>query len=368
MPDRPTDQTRVIRLWLYAVAALVLAMVLVGGATRLTESGLSITEWQPVIGVAPPLGAAQWQAEFEKYQAIPQYRALNNGMSLDAFKTIFWWEWTHRLIGRLIGVVFLLPLLFFLWRGWVGPRLRNRLFLIFGLGALQGAVGWWMVASGLVNRVEVSQYRLATHLVLACLIYIAILWTARRLDERATSPVPGFVRTTANALLVLVLCQIYLGALVAGLRAGYAYNTWPLIDGAFIPNAARLFFNAPLWRNFFENTLTVQFDHRMLAYAIWLIAVPHAFNVWRTRQSGAVVSGAVAFAVAVTLQAGLGIATLLMIVPLPLALSHQAMAIIVLTVATLHAASVAKPVLLSSSAQADDPVITKNAGVAPSTS
>src|SRR6201996_5401824 len=175
--------TRTIRLWLYAVAALVLAMVLVGGATRLTESGLSITEWQPVIGVVPPLDAAQWQAEFEKYQAIPQYRALNNGMSLDGFKTIFWWEWTHRLIGRVIGVVFLLPLLAFLWRGWVGASLRNRLLLIFGLGALQGAVGWWMVASGLEHRVEVSQYRLATHLVLACVIYIAILWTALRLGE-----------------------------------------------------------------------------------------------------------------------------------------------------------------------------------------
>ena len=155
------------------MAALVLAMVLVGGATRLTESGLSITEWQPVMGALPPLNETQWQAEFEKYQAIPQYRELNRGMSLDAFKTIYWWEWTHRLIGRTIGVAFLLPFLWFLWRGWIGPGLRARLWLIFGLGALQGAVGWWMVASGLADRVEVSQYRLATHLVLACVIYVA---------------------------------------------------------------------------------------------------------------------------------------------------------------------------------------------------
>jgi cytochrome c oxidase assembly protein subunit 15 len=340
MADRVSSQTRAIRLWLYAVAALVVAMVLVGGATRLTESGLSITEWQPVMGVVPPLNAAQWQDEFEKYQAIPQYRELNRGMSLDAFKTIYWWEWTHRLIGRTIGAVFLLPLLWFLWRGWIGPPLRTRLWLIFGLGALQGGVGWWMVASGLVHRVEVSQYRLATHLVLACVIYIAILWTAQRLDERSSSPAPSLIRATANGLLMLVLCQIYLGALVAGLRAGYVYNTWPLIDGSVIPSSARLFFDTPLWRNFFENALTVQFDHRMLAYVIWIAALIHAFNTVRSVKERTVVAGAVALAVAVTLQAALGIATLLMVVPLPLALLHQAMAMVVLTVATVHAASV----------------------------
>ena len=330
-----------IRLWLYAVAALVLAMVLVGGATRLTESGLSITEWQPVIGVVPPLTAAQWQAEFDKYQAIPQYHAFNQGMGLDAFKTIFWWEWTHRLLGRVIGVAFLLPFLWFLWRGWVGPGLRGRLWFIFGLGALQGAVGWWMVASGLVHRVEVSQYRLATHLVLACVIYVALVWTAQRLDERPTVPVPGRIRISAMVLLVLVLAQIYLGALVAGLRAGYAYNTWPLIDGAFIPNAARLFFTTPLWRNFFENTLTVQFDHRMLAYAILVCALLHAFDVSHVVKKGWLVTSAFTLAGAVIVQAALGIATLLLRVPLDLALMHQAMAMFVLTVATTHAALLA---------------------------
>jgi len=339
-----TQHQRAIRLWLYAVAALVLAMVLVGGATRLTESGLSITEWQPVMGVVPPLDDTQWQAEFEKYQAIPQYRELNRGMGLDAFKTIYWWEWTHRLIGRTIGAAFLLPLLWFLWRGWIGPGLRGRLWLIFGLGALQGAVGWWMVASGLVRRVEVSQYRLATHLVLACIIYVAILWTAQRLTDRPSRPVPSRIRATAIALLVLVLGQIYLGALVAGLRAGYVYNTWPSIDGAFVPDASRLFFDVPVWRNFFENTLTVQFDHRMLAYAIWAVALIHLVNAVRSIGTGPVVAGAAALALAVTVQAALGIATLLMIVPIPLALLHQAMAMVVLTVATVHAASVAERV------------------------
>jgi cytochrome c oxidase assembly protein subunit 15 len=344
MADQVSYQTRAIRLWLYAVAALVLAMVLVGGATRLTESGLSITEWQPVMGVVPPLDDTQWQAEFEKYQAIPQYRELNNGMSLAAFKTIYWWEWTHRLIGRTIGVVFLLPLLWFLWHGWIGPGLRTRLWLIFGLGALQGAVGWWMVASGLVHRVEVSQYRLATHLVLACFIYIAILWTAQRLDEQESAPAPGAIRVAAVGLLVMVLGQIYLGALVAGLRAGYVYNTWPLIDGTLVPDVSRLFFDVPLWRNFFENTLTVQFDHRMLAYTIWIVALIHAVNAARTVRTGPVVAGAIILAAVVTLQAVLGIFTLLMVVPISLALMHQAMAMVVLTVATIHAASVAERV------------------------
>ena len=348
------QQQRAVRLWLYAVAALVLAMVLVGGATRLTESGLSITQWQPVMGVVPPINETQWQAEFEKYQVIPQYRELNRGMSLDAFKTIYWWEWTHRLIGRTIGVVFLLPLLWFLWRGWIVPGLRARLWVIFGLGALQGVVGWWMVASGLANRVEVSQYRLATHLVLACVIYIAILWTAQWPDERPATPAPSRIRAIAFGLLILVLAQIYLGALVAGLRAGYLYNTWPLIDGAFVPAASQLFFDVPIWRNLFENSLTVQFDHRMLAYTIWLIALIHAFNVARVVKTGSVVGSAIILAATVTLQATLGILTLLMVVPISLALIHQAMAMILLTVATIHAISVSEyaPRALASPARA----------------
>jgi heme a synthase len=340
-PDEPRGdgRSRAIRLWLYAVAGLVFVMVVVGGATRLTESGLSITEWQPVMGTLPPLNRAEWQAEFDKYRQIPQYSELNRGMSLEAFKSIYWWEWTHRLIGRLIGVAFLLPLLWFLWRGWIGGGLRGRLWFIFGLGALQGAVGWWMVASGLADRVEVSQYRLATHLVLACLIYVAMIWTARRLDGSPLVAAPPRIRVGAIGLLVLVLAQIYLGALVAGLRAGHIYNTWPLIDGAFVPDAARLFFDTPLWRNFFENALTVQFDHRMLAYAIWLAVVLHAVDAARTRSRPALVS-AIGLAAAVTVQAALGIWMLLTAAPIGLALMHQMMAMVVLTAATLHAANV----------------------------
>ena len=337
-------QSRPVRLWLYAVAALVLAMVLVGGATRLTEAGLSITEWKPVTGVVPPLSHEAWQAAFAQYQATAQYRAMNGGMSLEAFKTIYWWEWAHRLLGRVVGVAFLLPVLFFLWRGRVAPSLRRRLWFIFALGALQGAVGWWMVASGLADRVEVSQYRLASHLLLACLIYVALILTALRLDERTAllAALPGRVRGGAVALLVLVLAQIYLGALVAGLRAGYAYNTWPLIDGALLPDAGRLFFETPLWRNAFENILTVQFDHRMLAYAIFVIALLHALDVASATKERRVRTGAFVLFAAIVVQIALGIATLLWVVPLSLALLHQAAAMLVLTVASVHAAFVGR--------------------------
>ena len=342
------DHGRVIRLWLFAVAALVFAMVLVGGATRLTESGLSITEWQPVTGTLPPLNEAQWQSEFEKYQAIPQYRQLNAGMSLADFKTIYWWEWAHRLIGRIIGVVFFVPLVWFLWRGWIPRRRRAGLWIILALGALQGAIGWWMVASGLVGRVEVSQYRLATHLILACLIYVALLWTGTRWRDKAEESVSGkldqaappkSIRTGAIGLLVLLLSQIYLGALVAGLRAGHAYNTWPLIDGGLVPHSSRLLFEVPLWRNFFENPLTVQFDHRMLGYLIALMALVHLFNVARLVKPGPVFAGAVLVAVAVIVQAALGIWTLLTMAVLPLALFHQGTAMLALTLAIIHAAT-----------------------------
>lgn len=333
-----------VRRWLLAVAALVVVLVLVGGATRLTESGLSITEWKPVSGVLPPLTDSGWQAEFEKYQTIPQYAHQNLGMTLPEFKTIFWWEWTHRLLGRLIGVAYLLPFLFFLWRGMVPRDQKARLWGIFALGGLQGAVGWWMVASGLVGRVEVSQYRLATHLTLACIIFVACLWTAQRMVHvPSREEVPRRIRYTAGVLVVLVLLQIYLGALVAGLRAGLVYNTWPSIDGAFIPTSERLFFNTPLWRNFFENTLTVQFDHRMVAYTLWIVAVLHALDVWRTLRRGREVTLAVLLALAVTLQASIGIATLLSQVAIDLALTHQAMAMAVLALAVVSAARLAAP-------------------------
>jgi heme a synthase len=329
----PSANVGAVRLWLLAVAALMFVTLVVGGATRLTESGLSIVEWKPVTGVVPPLGDAAWQAEFDKYKAIPQYRERNPGMSLGDFKTIYWWEWTHRVLARLVGGVFLVPFLWFLWRRSIDPPLRARLWTIFGLGAALGAVGWWMVASGLSDRVSVSQYRLAFHLTLACVIYAAVLWTAQGLAPRA--PVAP-IRISALALLVLTVVQIYLGALVAGLRAGLIYNTWPLIDGALVPEASRLFFETPWWRNFFENALTVQFDHRVVAYALWLFALLHAADIARAARGGAALTGALALASAVTLQAALGIVTLIHQAPLALALLHQAMAIVVLTIAVVH--------------------------------
>jgi len=327
---------RAIGLWLYGVAALIVATLLVGGATRLTESGLSIVEWKPVTGTLPPLNEAAWQEEFTKYRTIPQFQ-LNRGMTLGEFKAIFWWEWAHRLMGRLIGAAFLLPFLWFLWKGWVEAGLRTRLWTIFVLGALQGAIGWWMVASGLSERVSVSQYRLATHMTLACVILVACVWTASRLAPRPDVEAPRRTRTAALVLLGLVLAQIYLGALVAGLRAGLVYNTWPLIDGAFIPDPARLWFEQPAWRNLFENALTVQFMHRMVAYALWLLAVMQAVSVVRNVSDRGVRLFAFKFAGAVTIQAVLGILTLIHQVPIGLAVAHQAMAIVVLTLATVQA-------------------------------
>jgi cytochrome c oxidase assembly protein subunit 15 len=331
-----TAPPRAVRWWLITVAALIAMMVLVGGATRLTESGLSIVEWKPVSGTLPPLSQQQWTEAFDAYKTIPQYRELNAGMSLHEFKTIFWWEWSHRLLGRVIGGIYLLPFLWFLWRGVLSTELRRRLWIIFGLGALQGAVGWWMVASGLSQRVEVSQYRLATHLVLALLIFAAIVWTLRRLADPAPSPASFRLKVTSVALLVLTFIQLYFGALVAGLRAGRVYNTWPEIDGALIPSAARLLFEQPWWRNLFDNTLTVQFEHRMTGYALFALAVAHAIDAVRSRAGAATVSGALALAAAITVQATLGILTLLYQVPISLALAHQAVAIVVLTLAVFQ--------------------------------
>jgi len=327
---------RAVRLWLFAAAAMIFLTLVVGGATRLTESGLSIVEWKPVTGVLPPLSENEWQAEFTKYQAIPQYRELNRDMSLKSFKVIYWWEWSHRLLARATGAVFLLPFLFFLWRGVIPHGLRARLWTIFAAGTALGAVGWWMVSSGLAGseRVSVSQYRLAFHLSLACTIYAAILWTAGQLAPQPRNDAPARLRIGALIIALLVLLQIYLGALVAGLDAGIVYNTWPLIDDSIVPSSDRLWFIQPAWRNLFENTLTVQFDHRMLAYVIWVIAGLHAIDARQARRGA---SGAVLLAAAVTLQAGLGVTTLLYQAPLALALAHQMLAILVFTIAVVHA-------------------------------
>lgn len=341
----PSPLARPVAIWLWCVAGLVFAMVLVGGATRLTQSGLSIVEWRPITGAMPPLSQADWEAEFAKYRTIPQYERLNRGMSLDEFKAIYWWEWGHRLLGRLIGVVFLVPFLWILWRRVIDRRLAIALGGIFALGGAQGAVGWWMVSSGLTERVSVSQYRLAFHLTLACLIYAALVAVA---DDAWPHPpaLAGTVgasrrlRLTAGAILGLVIGQIFLGALVAGLHAGLIYDTWPLIDGAIVPPAASLFFEQPAWRNFFENTLTVQFDHRMVAYVIVALALFHAIDAHRNAGSERIKTIAGLLAIVALGQATIGIMTLLRGVPIGLALLHQAMAMVTLTVATLNARAV----------------------------
>jgi heme a synthase len=325
-----------VRVWLLAVAALVFVLVSVGGATRLTGSGLSITEWQPIMGVVPPLSDAAWQEAFEKYRQIPQYQYVNRGMSLDAFKRIFWWEWTHRFLARFVAVAFAVPLLFFWATGRLSRAHLPRLAGLLALGGLQGAIGWYMVRSGLAERIDVSQYRLALHLWLAILIFAGLLWTALSLGPRrlqAASVHPAH-RRTAAVIVGLIFLQIVAGAFVAGLKAGAGYNTWPLMDGRWVPRGLGAM--SPWWANLFENATTVQFNHRLLAYALVAVVVWHALRLWHgttdplIRVSGAAVAGAA------LAQVALGIWTLLAQVPLSLGLAHQAGAVVVLGLAVWH--------------------------------
>jgi cytochrome c oxidase assembly protein subunit 15 len=329
--------TSAVRVWLLAVAALVLAMVSLGGATRLTGSGLSITEWQPIMGVVPPLSDAAWQEAFDKYRQIPQYEHVNRGMNLAAFKAIYWWEWTHRFVGRLVGVGFLLPSLYFLAMGRIGRPLMAKLAGIFALGGLQGFIGWYMVRSGLAARVDVSQYRLALHLSLAVAIFGALLWVALTLVptglNRARAQ-PFRLQAEAAGIVALVFLQIAAGAFVAGLRAGAGYNTWPLMDGRLIPQGLDAM--SPWWANLFENALTVQFNHRLLAYVLAIAALWHLWSLLRGPSDGSTRVSALVLAGAVFAQVGLGIWTLLAHVPLALGLAHQAGAVAVLGVALWH--------------------------------
>jgi cytochrome c oxidase assembly protein subunit 15 len=332
---RAVDAERSIALWLLACCAMIFLMVVIGGVTRLTESGLSITEWHPISGVIPPLDAAQWTAEFERYKHIPQYRAIHADMTLAEFQRIFFWEYLHRLWGRLIGVVFAVPFLYLLARRRIPWRLAPRLALLFVLGGLQGALGWYMVKSGLADRIEVSQYRLAAHLAAAVAIYGAMLWVAldllRPRPEAARDPRQEWLRLGLNAILALAAATLVAGAFVAGLRAGYVYNTFPLMNGRLVP--AEYWQLSPWYLNWFENLAAVQFDHRLLAMATWA-AIGAAWLFSRRLDLGRGRRRAMdaLFALA-NLQVGLGIATLLLVVPLDLAVLHQAGAILLLTAA-----------------------------------
>jgi cytochrome c oxidase assembly protein subunit 15 len=331
-----SDRSRPVAIWLLIVATLVLAMVVVGGATRLTGSGLSITEWRPVTGAVPPLSQADWQAEFARYKTIPQYAQLNAGMSLSAFKSIYWWEWTHRLLGRIVGAAFLIPFVVFMVRGDVPRRLIWRCVGLFGLGALQGLVGWWMVASGLVHRVSVAPERLMVHLGLAFALFAALIWTA--LDAwaggaRQTLPSPWGRRSVL--LIGLIYLQILLGALVAGNDAGFLYNDWPFMNGRLFPED---YAGAGFWTTLAHSQAAVQFHHRIIAYVTVIAALALAIGARRSRYLTPQAKGlAAALGGIVLLQATLGVITLMTHVPLAMGLIHQIMAALVLAVAVAFA-------------------------------
>jgi len=328
-----SDPHRPVRKWLYILYALIVLMVLVGGATRLTDSGLSITQWDLLLGFIPPLDLGDWMAEFKLYQTTDEFKLQNSTMTLEQFKTIYWWEWGHRFLGRLIGLAVLLPMLYFWLRGRLTPWLKKASLVLFALVCLQGAIGWWMVVSGLVDRVDVSQIRLAIHLTTACVFAAATIWVARSVAPHSTDGSDvGF--TQAGWLILLILLQIFVGGLVAGLDAGMAYNTWPDINGAWLPEG--LWAASPIWSNLTDNALTVQFFHRCIAYLLWIAILAHA--VWLLRNepgSPHARRGFMLFGLA-TIQAVIGITTLLLQVPIFWALLHQLGGVVVLGFATAH--------------------------------
>jgi heme a synthase len=325
---------RQLALWLMICCAMVFAMVVLGGVTRLTGSGLSMVEWDPIFGIVPPLGEAEWEAAFSLYRESPEYQKINVGMDLHGFKQIYWFEFTHRLLGRAIGLVFLLPFLYFLAIGRVRRPLVPKFVTMFVLGGLQGVLGWYMVRSGLVDKPHVSQYRLTAHLGAALVIYAYMLWVALGLwtnaDRAAASLAPRGLRTFAALLGVLVFITALSGGFVAGLDAGFAYNTFPLMDGRWIPEA--MFMQSPAWRNFFENIATVQFDHRLLATLTFIGCVVFWLAARRQSLPASVHIGVHALLAAALLQVTLGISTLLLHVPTALAATHQAGALLLLTV------------------------------------
>ncbi|HLI12332.1 MAG TPA: COX15/CtaA family protein [Alphaproteobacteria bacterium] len=332
-PVRSAANDRAVGRWLLLCCAMIFAMVVIGGITRLTLSGLSIVQWKPIMGVIPPLTHQDWQAQFDLYKHTPQYLIDNRGMSLADFKAIFWWEYVHRLWGRLIGLAFLGPFLYFLLRGRIERRLAPRLALLFVLGALQGALGWFMVESGLVDRPSVSQYRLAAHLAMALVIYGAMLWIALDLLVPEAAAAPASRRAFARARLLAgwVFFVMISGAFVAGLHAGLIYNTFPLMDGKLIPDG--LFSQSPFIANFFADIMTVQFDHRILAMTTVLLVV----LFWLSTRGLALPPRARLarnlLLLMVFVQFSLGVSTLLLVVPVPLAAAHQAGALTLFTLA-----------------------------------
>lgn len=320
---------RQVRIWLFLTALLVFGMVVLGGLTRLTESGLSIVEWKPVAGTFPPLNEAAWQEEFTRYQQSPQYIKVNKGMSVEQFKGIFWLEYLHRLAGRAIGILFLLPILYFATKkqlpGWLAYRLVGVLFL----GGLQGVIGWYMVKSGLVNEPSVSQYRLALHLGMAFILIACLLWTAFDLDNKtapaaASWSIPKWIVTLAGGMVGLVFVQVLLGALVAGLDAGLTYNTFPLMDGKWVPDG--LYVISPWWKNHFENVTLVQFQHRIFAMVLATYAVIFSILIFKNTICSRLLLQIKLLVIVLIVQVALGVITLVHVVPIMLASGHQAVA------------------------------------------
>jgi len=332
-PGPVSAHNRAIAIWLLVCCALVFAMVILGGVTRLTGSGLSMVEWDPIFGVIPPLSQEEWTHVFELYRQSPEYRKINVGMDLAGFKYIYWFEFAHRLLGRSIGMVFLLPFLFFLALGRINRPLVPRLVIMFVLGGLQGLLGWYMVKSGLVDNPHVSQYRLTAHLGLAVIIYAYMFHVALgqlpvRHPQEAT---PASLRRWMLGLGVLIFITLLSGGFVAGLKAGHVYNTFPLMNGRWVPEV--IFAQQPLWRNFFENSATVQFDHRVLATLVFTGTLVLWLVSGRRGLSGQVRIGIHLLMAAAVLQVTLGISTLLLHVPVALAATHQGGALLLFTVA-----------------------------------
>lgn len=308
-------------------------MIILGGVTRLTGSGLSMVQWEPIMGVLPPLNQAQWQETFLLYQQFPEYTLKNFAMSLGEFKSIFWFEYGHRLLGRSIGVIFLLPFLFFLIKGKIDKALSPKLIIMFVLGGMQGLMGWYMVKSGLVNDPHVSQYRLTAHLALAIIIYSYMFWVALdllypKVDDNAKSANQKLGRLSLIITTIIFITALS-GGFVAGTRAGFAFNTFPLMDGRLIPFG--LFELSPVWRNFFENIVTIQFDHRIMATLLFLLIPVFWWIAKKSQQEPRIHTGLHLLLAALALQLTLGITTLLLVVPVALAAAHQAGAIILLT-------------------------------------
>jgi cytochrome c oxidase assembly protein subunit 15 len=325
-PEQLQPRPRAIAVWLLVIAALVFVMIVVGGITRLTESGLSMVRWEPISGVVPPLDQQQWDAEFAAYKAYPEYQQNNRGMSLGEFKEIFFWEYLHRLLGRLLGVAFALPLAWFAWRRAVPPGYGPRLVALLALGGLQGAIGWWMVASGLIDRPDVSHVRLAVHLLAAFFIFSGLIWTALDLIQLARDRTarPAALNWRTIGVLVLLAVQLKLGAFTAGLNAGHAFAEWPAMGGRLFP--ANVAFLTPFWHNFVDNPIVVQFTHRWLAWLVAAAALALAARVWRMGGR----APALAIGIAIPTQIALGVATLLSGVDIAIAATHQAVAALLL--------------------------------------